>query len=335
VLSPPYPVVLKPYGHALVALAGRDSDVLCLSGDLTRQCEVDLFQERFPQRFVNGGMAEANLVGMAGALARAGFRPFVHTFGVFATRRCYDQVAMAVAYPNLPVRLVGFMPGISSPGGPSHQAIDDVALMRALPNMTVYDVVDATEVRAVVELMDREPGPVYLRLKRGETPAIFDQTHRLTGLGAERVLPGADVALVAAGMGLPIALSAAGVLGMAGVGASVVNVTRIKPLPGQVLLDLLSGARAVVTVENHSIVGGLGSAVAELLAEAASAAPLARVGVRDTFAEGAARPEYLFEKYGVSTSAVLAGAWAALRLPGPPPAPPAVSTDTSAGYAPV
>ena len=119
--------------------------MLCLSGDLTRQTEVDLFQAEFPERFIHGGMAEANMMGMAGALARCGYLPFVHTFGVFATRRPFDQIANAIAYPNLPVRIIGFMPGVSTPGGPSHQAIDDVALMRALPNMTVVDV--ATRLR--------------------------------------------------------------------------------------------------------------------------------------------------------------------------------------------
>ena len=129
VRQPPYPVALKPYGQALVELASRRDDVLCLSGDLTRQCEVDLFQDAYPDRFINAGMAEANMIGVAAALARCGHVPFVHTFGVFATRRPLDQIINAVAYPGLPVRIVGFMPGISSPGGPSHQAIDDVALM--------------------------------------------------------------------------------------------------------------------------------------------------------------------------------------------------------------
>jgi transketolase len=168
----PYETVLKPYGNALVDLARERDDVVCLGGDLTRQTETDLFRDQIPDRFFNAGMAEANLIGMAAGLARSGLKPFVNTFGVFATRRPYDQVAMSVAYPNLPVRLVGFMPGLSSPGGPSHQAIDDVALMRALPNMTVIDVADAGEVSAVVgEIVDVD-GPVYLRLKRGEIPVI-------------------------------------------------------------------------------------------------------------------------------------------------------------------
>ena len=149
--QPPYPTVLKPYGQSLVELAGERDEVVCLSGDLTRQCEIDLFQAAFPGRFIHAGMAEANMIGVAAALARDGFIPFVHTFGVFATRRPLDQIINAVAFPNLKVRILGFMPGVSSPGGPSHQAIDDVALMRAIPNLTVIDVADAVEARQLPE----------------------------------------------------------------------------------------------------------------------------------------------------------------------------------------
>ena len=188
--EPPYPTELKPYGRALVDLARRRGEVLCLSGDLTRQTEVDLFQAEFPDRFIHGGMAEANMMSMAGALARCGYLPFVHTFGVFATRRPFDQIANAIAYPNLPVRIIGFMPGVSTPGGPSHQAIDDVALMRALPNMTVVDVADAVETRQVVAAIADVPGPVYVRLKRGEIPVIFDDDHVLRLGRAEVVLAG-------------------------------------------------------------------------------------------------------------------------------------------------
>src|SRR6202049_45019 len=141
--KPPYDIVLKPYGKALVELARRRPDIICLGADLTRQTETDLFRDEIPERFINVGMAEANLMGIAGGLARAGHIVFVNTFGVFSTRRCYDQIAMAIAYPAVDVKIVGFMPGLSSPGGPSHQAIDDVALMRALPNMTVLDPADA------------------------------------------------------------------------------------------------------------------------------------------------------------------------------------------------
>jgi len=334
VREPPYPIELKPYGRALVDLARHRGEVLCLSGDLTKQTEVDLFQAEFPDRFIHGGMAEANMMGMAGALARCGFLPFVHTFGVFATRRPYDQIANAIAYPNLPVRIIGFMPGVSTPGGPSHQAIDDVALMRALPNMTVVDVADAVETRQVVPAIADVPGPVYVRLKRGEIPVIFGDSHTLRLGRAEVVLPGTDVALFASGMMLAAALAAARVLGSHGVSVAVVNVPVIKPLDSATVLEAAAGARVVVTAENHSVVGGLGSAVAETIAEAGLGRPLRRVGLRDTFAEGSSDAPFLFKKYGLSTGTLVETIWSVLGRPGPAPLAPAAEAG-SGEYSPV
>jgi transketolase len=334
VREPPYPIELKPYGRALVDLARHRGEVLCLSGDLTKQTEVDLFQAEFPDRFIHGGMAEANMMSMAGALARCGFLPFVHTFGVFATRRPYDQIANAIAYPNLPVRIIGFMPGVSTPGGPSHQAIDDIALMRALPNMTVVDVADAVETRQVVPAIADVPGPVYVRLKRGEIPVIFDDSHTLRLGRAEVVLPGTDAALFASGMMLAAALAAARVLGPHGVSVAVVNVPVIKPLDSATVLEAAAGARVAVTAENHSVVGGLGSAVAETIAEAGLGRPLRRVGLRDTFAEGSSDAPFLFKKYGLSTGTLVETVWSALGRSGPAPLAPAAEAG-SGEYSPV
>jgi transketolase C-terminal domain/subunit len=435
VLESPYRTVLKPYGHALVELARQRPEIVCLSGDLTRQCEIDLFQAAFPDRFIHAGMAEANMIGVAGALARSGLIPFVHTFGVFATRRPFDQIVNAVAYPHLPVRIIGFMPGVSSPGGPSHQAIEDVALMRALPGMTVIDVADATETAQVVAGIADLPGPVYLRLKRGEIPVIFPDDHRLsldnaqvlvdgrhaTGLargttgggatagggvtrggaetvggavtggggvtrggaetvgggvtrggaetkggaetaggavtvggavtggggvtrgGAETVgrggmgvwsastrdargqlrapvaVPRSDVALLVSGMMVAPALAAARVLRSAGIATLVLNIPVIKPLDTTTVLDVAAATRTVITAENHSTIGGLGSAVAETLAESALPRPLHRIGLTDTFAEGARTPTYLFRKYGLTTQHLINAAWSALDQPGTPP----------------
>jgi transketolase len=334
VREPPYQVEVKPYGRALVELARRHADVLCLSGDLTRQTEVDLFQAEFPERFIHAGMAEANMMSMAGALARCGFVPFVHTFGVFATRRPYDQIANAIAYPNLPVRIIGFMPGVSTPGGPSHQATDDVALMRALPNMTVIDVADAVETRQVPALVADVPGPVYVRLKRGEIPVLFDEAHVLRLDRASVVMAGTDVALFASGMMLAPALAAARALGGGGVSVSVVNVPVIKPLDLVCVLAVAAATRLVVTAENHSIVGGLGSAVAETMAEAGLGVPLRRIGLRDTFAEGALDAPYLFERYGLSTAALVETIWSGLGCAGAPPVVP-VAAAGGGEYSPV
>ena len=332
--EPPYPTELKPYGRALVDLARRRDEILCLSGDLTRQCEVDLFQAEIPERFIHAGMAEANMMSMAGALARCGHIPFVHTFGVFATRRPFDQIANAIAYPGLPVRIIGFMPGVSTPGGPSHQAIDDVALMRTLPNMTVVDVADAVEVRQVAAAVIDVPGPVYVRLKRGEIPVIFDETHQLRLGQAEVLVPGDDVALFASGMMLAAALAAARALAGHAVSVSVINVPTVKPLDTATVQEAAAGARVVVTAENHTIIGGLGSAVAETIAEAGIGRPLRRVGLRDTFAEGSLTAPYLFDKYGLSTRALIETMWSALGRPGPAPRAPAAAAE-SGEYSPV
>jgi transketolase len=317
--KPPYPTVLKPYGSALVDVALEREEILCLSGDLTRQCEVDLFQEKIPKRFIHGGMAEANMMSIAGALARKGHIPFVHTFGVFATRRPFDQIVNSIAYPKLPVRIVGFMPGVSSPGGPSHQAIEDMAIMRAIPGMTVIDVADAIETREVVRAIVDIPGPVYLRLKRGEIPVIFDESHQFSIDKAQVLTHGDTLAVISCGMMIPAALAAAEALEAAGVSVSVVNAPVIKPFDTQTVREVARGVQAVVTAENHSIIGGLGSVVAETLATAGLGRPLRRVGLQDTFAEGSRTAPHLFRKYGLSTRDVVAAAWSALGREDPVP----------------
>lgn len=332
--SPPFPTTLKRYGQALVDLAAEREAIVCLSGDLTRQCEVDLFRDRYPERFINAGMAEANMIGMAGAMARRGLLPFVHTFGAFATRRPLDQIVNAVACPNLPVRLVGFMPGLSSPGGPSHQATDDVALMRSLPNMTVVDLADATEIGLALPAIVDLPGPVYMRLKRGETPIIFGNDHRLVLDRAHVVQRGLDVAVIAGGMMFASAIAAVAALEGVGVSVSLVNVSVIKPLDVETIVDVAKGVSGVVTAENHSIIGGLGSAVAEALAESGIGCRLRRVGLQDTFGEGARTASSLFAKYGLSSAAIVGAAWDLLGTGGTPPRVP--EPDAADGeYAPV
>lgn len=274
------------------------------------------------------------MVSMAGALARCGHIPFVHSFGVFSTRRPLDQIVNSVAYPNLPVRIVGFMPGVSSPGGPSHQAIEDVALMRAIPNMTVIDVADAVEIRKALPAIVDVPGPVYLRLKRGEIPVIFEDDHVFSLENAQVLKDGGEVVLVANGMMLSAALAAAEVLDEAGIAASVINVPVIKPLDADTILAAARDAKLVVTAENHTIVGGLGSAVAEAMAEAGLGCRLRRVGLRDTFAEGSRTAPPLFRKYGLSTQNIIDIVWKGLDRAGQPPR--AAEVETAPGeYAPV
>ena len=333
--EPPYKTILKPYGEALLALAHERREIVCLGADLTRQTETDIFRDTIPDRFINVGMAEANMISIAGGLARAGHIVFVNTFGVFCTRRCFDQIAMNVAYPALNVKIVGFMPGLSSPGGPSHQAIEDVALMRALPNMTVVEPADAVEVAQSVAAIADHPGPVYLRLKRGENPLIFEDGHRLD-LARAQVLKGGngcDVCIVAAGMMIPMALAAARTFEENGLSATVINAPVIKPLDAATVVAAARESRIVITAENHTIVGGVGSAVAESLAEAGVAVPLRRVGIADVFAESGSR-DYLFSKYGLSTQAIIDAAWHGLAINRPVPAAPVMEASPGA-YAPV
>jgi transketolase len=332
--QPPYRIVLKPYGKALVAIAKERPEIICLGADLTRQTETDLFREEIPERFINVGMAEANMMGIAGGLARAGHIVFVNTFGVFCTRRCYDQIAMAIAYPAANVKIVGFMPGLSSPGGPSHQAIDDIALMRALPNMTVVDLADATEIAQAPAIAANHAGPIYLRLKRGEIPMIFADGHRLELLERAQVLTqGDDVTIVASGMMVPSALAAARFLSNHGVTSTVVSSPVIKPLDAGTIVSAARRSRVVLTAENHSVIGGLGSAVAEALAEAAVPVPLRRIGIGDVFAESGSR-DFLFSRYRLGVPDIVEIVWTALGLSEPIPVVPHVAS-TPGTYAPV
>lgn len=294
------------YGEALLALAHEDPRIVCLVADLTPATETDLFRDDLPDRFFNLGIAEANMIGVAGGLARSGRRPWVHTFGVFATRRCYDQVAMQVAYPRLDVKIVGFLPGLTTLLGVSHQAIDDVALMRALPNMTILEPGDADGIGQCLREADSIDGPVYLRMRRfdaGEASAPLPVAARTGDLAVVR--EGHGPVIFASGMMVRVAFDAAERIAALGVSARVIDVRRIKPLPVEPIVEAAQNARAVVVAENHSIVGGLGSAVAEALMEAGVSCAFERVGVRDTFAEGGSTA-YLFERYGLSEEAVAA-----------------------------
>jgi transketolase len=236
-------------------------------------------------------------------MARSGDLPFVHTFSVFASRRAYDQIAMQVAYPRLNVKLIGFMPGLTTPGGVTHQAIEDLALMRALPNLTVIEPADAAQTRAAVAAIADFDGPVYLRLKRGEVPVLQDRPFRIGPV--ELLRDGTDAVIFACGLMVTLALAAAEQLSNEGKSVAVVNVHTLKPLDSEAICEIAARTGAVVTAENHSVIGGLGSAVAQALLAAGVSCRGAQVGIADTFAEGAS-PGYLFAKYGLDTAAIVA-----------------------------
>lgn len=298
--------VPRLYGEALVAAARRDPRIVCLCADLAGATETDLFRDALPDQFFHTGIAEANMVGMAGGMARCGLIPFTHSFCVFATRRCYDQIAMQVAYPRLPVKIVGFLPGLTTLLGVSHQAIDDIALMRALPDMTIIEPDGPAQLGAAVEAALAVSGPVYLRLKRPDGPLGTGFAPRPLVPGKAEVLrDGADGTLIASGLMVEAALDAAERLAGERISVTVVNVATIKPLDTATVIDLAERTGIVVTAENHSMIGGLGSAVAETLLEAGIPVGFARVGIRDTFAEGGSTP-YLLSKYGLTADDIVA-----------------------------
>lgn len=298
-------IVTRPHARNLVKWAKDKLEVVVLSADLTGSCEVDDFRAAYPERFFSLGMAEQNMMGFAAGLAREGFYPYVHTFAVFICRRPYDQLAMSIAYPNLPVRLIGFLPGLTTPGGVTHQAIDDLALMRATPNMTVLECGDATEVETVLDVAQAVNGPVYVRLLRGEVPRLFDPAEPLR-LDRMRLLSlGDDVAVFSSGICTEEALRATAALTARGVSVRHAHISTLKPFADPAILDMAASTRyGLITLENHSIVGGLGSAVAERLAEAGLSKRLVRLGLRDTYAHGASRA-YLMKEYGLDAGALV------------------------------
>ena len=292
----------KYYGEALVALAKENPRVVTLTGDLAPATETDLFREVFPSRFFTSRIAEANMIGLSAGMARCGDMPFVHSFSVFLTRRAFDQVAMQIAYPQLNVKLAGFLPGLTTLLGVSHQAIDDLALMRVLPNMTIIEPSSGKQTAAAVRAAAEIKGPVYLRLhkdKREIANAEFEQDLEV-GKG-QLLLEGDDAIIFASGLMVAEALIAADLLSSSGIKVSVANMHTLKPFDSIFVMKHAIRTGVVVTAENHSIIGGLGSTVAEVLTEDPSGALIKfkRIGILDTFAEGGST-SYLFNKYGLS-----------------------------------
>lgn len=234
-------MVTRPYARAFEAYAVAHPEVLCLSADLTSSCEIDGFRDRHPDQFLSLGMAEQNMMSFAGGLGLAGFRPFLHTFGVFLYRRPYDQLIASVAYPRRKVRLMGFLPGITTPGGMTHQAIEDISVMRSIPNMTILETGDATEVESIVEAADSVDGPVYARVLRGSVPRLFD-TPIVVGKMRELAL-GGDVLVITAGITTEEALRARGALEKAGVSIRHLHLNTIKPIDTDALLDHIAAVR--------------------------------------------------------------------------------------------
>ena len=298
-------MVSRPYATAFEKFAAGNPDILCLSADLTSSCEIDGFRDRHPDQFLSLGMAEQNMMSFAGGLGLAGFRPFLHSFGVFLYRRPYDQLIASVAYPRRKVRLMGFLPGITTPGGMTHQAIDDIAVMRSIPNMTILETGDASEVESICEAADSIDGPVYCRVLRGSVPRLFDTPIQI-GRMRELAL-GDDILVITSGISTEEALRAREALEAAGVSIRHVHINTIKPFDENALLDHIgSVSKGVVVLENHLTEGGIGSLVAEIMADNGIGKRLTRLGLKDTFAHGGSRP-YLMKYYGLDASALVSG----------------------------
>ena len=296
--------VAAPFGTALVELGRRRPEIVALTADLGKYTDVAPFRDAFPDRFFNVGMAEQNLVAVAAGLAKTGRIAYATTYGVFASRRAYDYVAIACAHSRANVKIVAGLPGLTTGYGGTHQGIEDLALMAMIPGLAVIDPADAVDLMQATTAIADFDGPVYMRLQRGDVPVALDAaTHRFRVGKAAMLRDGADAAIVSTGIMTPRALEAAAALAGEGIAVAVLHVATLKPFDADAVCALASRVRAVVSAENHVMRGGLGSLVAESLFDAGLRPILARIGLPDRFIECGSVP-FLQSKYGLTASAV-------------------------------
>jgi transketolase len=302
-----------PFARALVPYAERHEDVVGVTADLFTTTDMGLFRARFPDRFINVGMAEQSLVGVASGLEMAGYRPVATTFAVFLTRRALDFVSQQISLHAANVTVVGGLAGLCSTFGPSHQGIDDIAHMRALPNMTVIDPCDPVEMeQATVAAIEHE-GPVYLRQLLGKEPVVLDpERHRFEIGKAVRLREGSDLGIVASSIMVKHALDAAEELAADGISAAVLKVSTPKPFDGDAVAELMGECGALVTAENHLLEGGLFSCVSEALALRGLGGRVVPVGMRDEYGSFGTL-EYNKSQHRMDTESILAAARAVLE----------------------
>ncbi len=300
------------YGKALAEL-GEKYDFVVLDADLAAATKTGMFKKKFPERFFNCGIAEGNMMSVAAGLAASGQTVFASSFAMFAAGRAYEQVRNCIGHTNLNVKIGATHAGITvGEDGATHQCIEDFALMRAIPNMTVINPADAVEARAVVEAVLKLDGPVYMRFGRYAVPVIYGEGHKFEIGKGVNMRDGQDVTIVATGMLVSMALEAAELLANEGISARVINISTIKPLDKEIILDAARQTGALVTAEEHSIIGGLGSAVAEAVCEGCPV-PVIRLGIEDKFGRSGKVPP-LLELYGLTVENIVAKAKAALAL---------------------
>lgn len=296
-----------PFGHALVELARSRPEIVGMTADLGKYTDLHIFKEAFPDRYYQIGMAEQLLFGAAAGLAHEGFMPFATTYAVFASRRAYDFIHQTIAEENLDVKIAGALPGLTSGYGPSHQAAEDLALFRAMPNMTVIDPCDALETEQVVPAMAEHKGPVYMRLLRGKVPLVLDEYGYRFQLGkAQMIRDGSDVLVISSGLLTMRSLEVAKALEADKVSVAVLHVPTIKPLDTETILrEAGRTGRMVVVAENHTVIGGLGEAVAGVLLREGVAPKFRHIGLPDEFLAAGALPT-LHDRYGISAEAMSA-----------------------------
>ena len=297
-------IEVNTHERCMIDLAQRHPEVLVMSADLGSSCEVKKFRSVFPDRYLTMGIAEQNMCSWAAGLAREGYRPFIHTFSVFLYRRILDQLEMSVAYPNLPVVFVGFVPGITTPGGVTHQSINDVGVLRTVPNMTIFDIGDATEIEGVLDLAYDLNGPVFIRMLRKEVPRLFPANEPIEFNKARVLSEGDDILILSSSICTEEAMRAVGALKEKGLSVQHLHVSTLKPFTDPLVLESIKKCRyGVITIENHYVTGGLGSAAAEMIAENGLGKKLIRIGLTG-YTHGASKM-YLMKKYGIDAMSLV------------------------------
>lgn len=291
--------VRNEYGKTLVELGKKNKDIVVVDADLSCSTQTQFFAKEFPERFFNVGIAEQDAMTTAAGLSTVGKIPFVSTFAVFASGRAWEQIRNAICYPKFNVKVVATHGGITvGEDGASHQALEDIALMRAIPNMTVIVPADATEARQVIEFAAEYKGPVYVRISRANLPEVFDESYKFNPQKAVVVKEGTDVSLITNGETLIEAIECAKILSEKSISAEVINVPVVKPLDTETIIKSAAKTKKLVTIENHSIIGGLGGAVCETLSENQPTKVL-RIGTNDVFGQSGEAQE-LMDFYGLT-----------------------------------
>ena len=296
-----------PFGKALVDLAKDRPDIVGLTADLSKYTDLHLFAQAYPERFFQMGMAEQLLMAAAGGMAKEGFTPFATTYAVFATRRAYDFIHQVICEENLNVKIACALPGLTTGYGPSHQATEDLGMMRGIPNLTVIDPCDALDIAQAVPAVAAHQGPVYMRLLRGQVPMVLDEYDYRFELGKAKLLRGGrDVLIISSCLLTMRSLEAAKAMAGGAADVAVLHVPTIKPLDEETILrEARVSGRLVVVAENHAAIGGLGEAVASLLLRNRLAPAFHQIALPDAFLDAGALPT-LHDRYGISTDAIVA-----------------------------